>query len=103
MSAVDRDALREAVADALPFTTDMLFHGPQDWPTREMRLRTADALLAGPLAPLLDAADAVTRVEALAKEWDTQAAVERQEADYSAAGAFEDCAEDLRAALRGDR
>jgi len=37
--------LREQLADALPTEVSWLFDGPHEYPTREERLRTADALI----------------------------------------------------------
>ena len=41
----DVDGLRQEIAEALPFRIDQLFDGPHEWPTREDRLRTADAIV----------------------------------------------------------
>lgn len=53
IAAEGTDELREALVDAMPVYVLHRFRGPSESPSREYRERTADALLAGPLAPLL--------------------------------------------------
>jgi hypothetical protein len=61
MSAEPPQGLREALADALVAALPERTGGPD----RSYWLARADALLAGPLAPLLAAQEAVERVEEL--------------------------------------